>query len=130
MESLMEAECMLCVQCSTPVPDTAKYCHNCGSLVSDAEGQAEATAALTNAALNKMEQMLREDTAGEFEIERRIGKGGMAVVYLATEVMLARKVARDGSKLPVEAMENPIPLEPRLGNPLKRLQKGARSVGV
>jgi serine/threonine-protein kinase len=40
-----------------------------------------------------MEQLLRDDTAGEFEIEGLLGKGGMAVVYLATEVHLARKVA-------------------------------------
>ena len=31
---------MFCTHCSTPVPDDSKYCHQCGSLVSDAEGQA------------------------------------------------------------------------------------------
>jgi hypothetical protein len=43
--------------------------------------------------LAHMEKLLREDTAGEFEIHRLLGRGGMAVVYLATEVHLARKVA-------------------------------------
>jgi serine/threonine-protein kinase len=40
-----------------------------------------------------MEELLREDTTGEFQIERLLGKGGMAIVYLATEVHLSRKVA-------------------------------------
>ncbi len=84
---------MECVHCSTPVPDTARFCPNCGSQVSDAEGQAAATAAMDAAAFRHMEQLLREDTEGEFDIERPLGKGGMAVVYLATEVHLARKVA-------------------------------------
>jgi tRNA A-37 threonylcarbamoyl transferase component Bud32 len=84
---------VICAHCSTPVPDAAKFCHNCGSLVSDAEGQAEATASLTDAAIRKMEQMLREDTAAEYEIERKIGRGGMAIVYLAREKLLQRRVA-------------------------------------
>ncbi|MGD8727878.1 MAG: protein kinase, partial [Gemmatimonadales bacterium] len=40
-----------------------------------------------------MERKLRADTEGEFEIERELGRGGMAVVYLATDVHLRRKVA-------------------------------------
>lgn len=44
-------------------------------------------------AFNHMEALLREDTKGEFEIGKMLGRGGMAVVYLATEVHLSRKVA-------------------------------------
>ncbi|MBI1968181.1 MAG: protein kinase [Gemmatimonadetes bacterium] len=84
---------MQCAHCATPVPDTAKYCQNCGSFVSDAEGQAAATAAMDASAFAQMEQMLREDTKGEFEILRLLGRGGMAMVYLGTEIHLARKVA-------------------------------------
>jgi predicted Ser/Thr protein kinase len=82
-----------CAQCGTSVPDEAKFCQNCGSQVSDAEGQAEASASMDRQSFEHMEQLLRDDTAGEFEIEGLLGKGGMAVVYLATEVHLARKVA-------------------------------------
>jgi serine/threonine-protein kinase len=82
-----------CAQCGTSVPDEAKFCQNCGSQVSDAEGQAEATASMDRQSFAHMEQLLRDDTAGEFEIEGALGKGGMAVVYLATEVHLSRKVA-------------------------------------
>jgi len=40
-----------------------------------------------------MEQLLKDDTKGEFEIIRMLGRGGMAVVYLANEIHLRRKVA-------------------------------------
>lgn len=84
---------MQCAHCATPVPDDAKFCYNCGSQVSDAEGQAAATAAMDRESFAHMEKLLREDTAGEFEIHKMLGRGGMAVVYLATEVHLSRKVA-------------------------------------
>ncbi len=84
---------MQCAHCATPVPETARYCHNCGSVVSDAEGQAAATAAMDDSAVRHMERLLREDTRGEFEILRQIGRGGMAAVYLAHEVHLDRNVA-------------------------------------
>lgn len=88
-----DGQIMQCVHCATPVPDGARYCHSCGSLVSDAEGQAAATAAMDTSALTQVERMLREETGGEFTIERLLGRGGMALVFLATEVQLARKVA-------------------------------------
>lgn len=84
---------MLCAHCATPVPDDARFCHSCGSMVSDAEGQAAATASMDASSFSHMEKLLREETAGEYTIQRLLGRGGMAVVYLAVEVQLARKVA-------------------------------------
>lgn len=84
---------MQCAHCATPVPDDAKFCHNCGSQVSDAEGQASATASMDASAFAHMEQLLREDTEGDFRIEKLLGRGGMAVVYLATDIHLSRKIA-------------------------------------
>jgi serine/threonine-protein kinase len=43
--------------------------------------------------LQNTEKLLRKETQGEFEIEGLLGRGGMAMVYLATEVHLQRKVA-------------------------------------
>jgi len=40
-----------------------------------------------------MEKLLKEDTKGEYIIGDLLGRGGMAMVYLAEEVHLARKVA-------------------------------------
>ena len=84
---------MQCAHCSTPVPEDARFCQSCGSLVSDAEGQARASAAIDASGLQHMETLLREDTAGHFEIRGTLGRGGMAMVYLATETALGRKVA-------------------------------------
>jgi serine/threonine-protein kinase len=84
---------MKCGHCDTLIPGDAKFCHACGSQVSDAEGQAAATAEMDEASFVHMEELLRTEVEGEFEIERRLGKGGMAIVYLATEVHLSRKVA-------------------------------------
>ena len=84
---------MICDHCHTPVSDEARFCPSCGSLVSDADGQSAATAAMDQHSFSQMERMLREDTKGEYTIERMLGRGGMAVVYLATEPQLLRKVA-------------------------------------
>ncbi len=84
---------MICVQCNTPVPDHSKFCLACGSLVSDPDLQSAATQAIDDSATVQMETLLREDTEGEFEIGELIGRGGMAAVYLATEIHLSRKVA-------------------------------------
>lgn len=84
---------MICAHCSTPVADEARFCHSCGSLVSDAEGQAAATASMDQSSFLNMERLLREDTKGVYNVQHMLGRGGMAVVYLATEIGLARKVA-------------------------------------
>jgi serine/threonine-protein kinase len=84
---------MQCAHCATPVPDDARFCHSCGSLVSDAEGQARVSGAMTQDSFAKIEELLRKETAGDYQIQQLLGKGGMAVVYLAREVHLARNVA-------------------------------------
>lgn len=50
-------------------------------------------AVMDDSSVLHMERLLKEHTAGEFEILHRIGRGGMAVVYLANEVHLGRRVA-------------------------------------
>jgi serine/threonine protein kinase len=62
-------------------------------MVSDAEGQAAATASMDQSAFAHMEKMLRDETAGEYVVGKMLGRGGMAVVYLAEETRLGRKVA-------------------------------------
>lgn len=84
---------MICVHCSTPVADEANFCHSCGSMVSDAGGQAAATAAMDKSSFANMERLLREETKGEYTVGKLLGRGGMAVVYLAEEIGLGRKVA-------------------------------------
>ncbi|MBX3132001.1 MAG: serine/threonine protein kinase [Gemmatimonadaceae bacterium] len=62
-------------------------------MVSDAEGQAAATASMDQSAFAHMEKMLRDETKGEYTVGKMLGRGGMAVVYLAEETRLGRKVA-------------------------------------
>lgn len=62
-------------------------------MVSDAEGQAAATASMDQSAFAHMERMLRDETRGEYAVGKMLGRGGMAVVYLAEETRLGRKVA-------------------------------------
>lgn len=110
---------MNCAYCSTPVPDNATYCHHCGSLVSDADGQAAATAAIDESSEERLEKLLRAETRGEFEIERMLGKGGMAIVYLATEIHLGRKVAI-----------KVLPPELTFGHGVERFKREARTAAA
>jgi serine/threonine-protein kinase len=108
---------MLCVHCSTPVPDSAAYCPTCGSQVSATGLDSDAPDGLDTGSLKHIEQLLHEDTADEFRIEGMLGRGGMAVVYLATEVRLARKVAI-----------KVLPPELTYGHGIQRFEREARLV--
>lgn len=48
---------------------------------------------MTQDSFDKIEELLRKETEGQYTILRMLGKGGMAVVYLARETHLARNVA-------------------------------------
>jgi serine/threonine protein kinase len=48
---------------------------------------------MTQDSFDKIEELLRKATEGQYTILRMLGKGGMAVVYLARETHLARNVA-------------------------------------
>jgi tRNA A-37 threonylcarbamoyl transferase component Bud32 len=48
---------------------------------------------MEEAAYQELERLLREETKADYEVEREIGRGGMAVVYLAREIHLERRVA-------------------------------------
>lgn len=82
---------LVCCSCATPIPDESRFCLSCGSSVSNSgEGRPGDS---DGSAMANMERLLRVDTRGEYEIERLLGTGGMAAVYLATEARLARRVA-------------------------------------
>ena len=85
-----------CAVCGAPVKAGERYCGKCGS---DLEGQATAllTKPLDLSALPlndaTLPLLLRQATAGEFEIVRELGRGAMAAVFLARDTQLGRDVA-------------------------------------
>src|SRR6266511_614481 len=82
---------MLCPSCASPLPDGSVFCTNCGA---DARGPSSTPAApLDDAGVAKLTRLLREETAGDYEIDRELARGGMGVVYVATEIQLRRRVA-------------------------------------
>ena len=79
-----------CPTCRTEVPGHSRYCLSCGSQVSEPSmGGIVAAAPEPHPLL----ALLRNELAPEYEIERELGRGGMAVVFLAREVELNRAVA-------------------------------------
>jgi len=84
----------VCVRCNGPLGAADRFCPRCGT--GTRTGTESAVGAATGEEVNPWIQVaarLRTATAGEFEILRELGRGGMAAVYLAHEVALNRKVA-------------------------------------
>jgi len=84
---------MECYRCHTPIPDGSRFCLSCGADVSDPSGTGTTTAAMDAAAAEQLLRLVKQEVGSEFEVERELGRGGMAIVYLATEVHLGRRVA-------------------------------------
>jgi len=82
---------MLCPSCASPLPDGSQFCTNCGADAREPSSTPAAT--LDDAGVAKLTRLLREETAGDYEIDRELARGGMGVVYVATEIQLRRRVA-------------------------------------
>lgn len=80
---------MNCHRCATPLPDNSRFCLSCGADVSG-EGY-ERTLALD--VDPELLAKLQSELGGEYNIERELGRGGMAIVFLGHDAHLGRKVA-------------------------------------
>ncbi len=78
-----------CYRCDSPLPVNSRYCQACGATVADPEASLNTDANRDS----ELEARLSAELAGEYVIERFIGRGGMASVYLARELELNRRVA-------------------------------------
>ncbi|HEX2718604.1 MAG TPA: protein kinase [Gemmatimonadaceae bacterium] len=82
---------MTCFRCGAPVEDGHRFCAKCGADVS-AESRARYEAAGAPKADATLE-MVRSRLFNEYDVERELGRGGMAIVYRAVERELQRPVA-------------------------------------
>jgi len=79
---------MECERCKTALPDSARFCLTCGMDVSGDTKQ-HTMADSDPALLSK----LQEDVGTDFLVERELGRGGMAIVFLARDIHIGRRVA-------------------------------------
>src|SRR3989441_858564 len=76
-----------CIHCHTPLPENSRYCFACGADVSGGD------AAPATSSVDVLRERLQRLIEGQYEIERLLGKGGMAAVFLAHDLTLEREVA-------------------------------------
>ncbi len=104
----------LCPSCQTPIPGDQRVCPSCGAIsLPGARGSLGETVAAR----------LRTALGNRYRIEREIGEGGMAVVYLAHDLRhdrpVALKVLRPGlaAYLGAERFLREIHFEAQLNHP-------------
>jgi serine/threonine-protein kinase len=86
MTSLIRA----CAKCETTLTPAARYCSACGT-ATPPEG-AEEWVEVTGNEPPQLE-LVRDGLAGRYAVERQIGSGGAAIVYLADDLKHRRRVA-------------------------------------
>jgi len=84
---LMTNGVLECFRCHTPVPENSRYCLSCGADISG--GAAPPITSNLDALRERLQRLIE----GKYRIERLLGKGGMAVVFLAHDLTLEREVA-------------------------------------
>ncbi|HUQ81753.1 MAG TPA: protein kinase [Gemmatimonadaceae bacterium] len=92
-----------CRQCGSSLYAGDRFCGSCGALAHPALADAATQSAddtpprpdgfTSYDGWERIVQRLRAATVGEFEIRRELGRGGMAIVFLAHDIALRRKVA-------------------------------------
>src|SRR5688572_9566254 len=107
-----------CPTCNTSVPSHSRYCLSCGSQVSEPSlAGVVASAPEPHPLLG----LLRTELAPDYAVEREVGRGGMAVVFLANEVQLARAVA-------IKVLPPEMALAPNVAERFKREARMAASL--
>jgi serine/threonine protein kinase len=81
---------MNCFKCATPLPDHSKFCMACGA---DVSGEGHMHETMRSDADPELMAALQLELGNDYTIERELGRGGMAIVYLGQDTHLGRKVA-------------------------------------
>jgi hypothetical protein len=76
-----------CSKCYTPLPTDGRFCPNCGT------PSGEFSHVCPPEPTNELREKLARVLAGRYEITKLLGRGGMAVVFLAQDLTLERQVA-------------------------------------
>jgi serine/threonine protein kinase len=107
---------MKCFKCGAEVRPPARFCGICGTAASDPH---ESTLVSGPEEGDELLTRVRMILTGEYQVERELGRGGMAVVYQATEVGLGRVVA-------LKVLPPDLGLT---GRTVERFKREARTVG-
>ena len=78
-----------CPSCATPLPEEALFCLHCGAATPTEPGVPQRTVATGLVEVARVKKAL----ASRYRVERVLGEGGMATVYLAVDIKHNRKVA-------------------------------------
>ncbi len=78
-----------CPACKTPLPEEAQFCLRCGHATPPDPGVPARTAVTGEFEVSKVTRAL----ASRYKVERVLGEGGMATVYLAMDLKYHRSVA-------------------------------------
>ena len=104
-----------CARCHTPLPSDGRYCSNCGM----PSGEIADHVCAPDPS-EELKKRLATTLEGRYEIIKLLGRGGMAVVFLAKDLTLERQVAI--KVLPPE-MSHDLKLIPRFQQEAKTAAK-------
>lgn len=83
-----------CTNCGSPVEADAKFCSRCGlGLTVEAAAAAPVSAPATTAEVQQMMVRLSAALGDRYQVQRELGRGGMATVFLARDIKHDREVA-------------------------------------
>ena len=85
----MTALARSCTSCQTPLPEEAHFCLHCGAATPTEPGVPPRTGSTEIGEVARVRNALAE----QYQVERILGEGGMATVYLAQDLKHRRKVA-------------------------------------